>query len=111
MRRLRKKVYFAAGYTTTFFGSGRPDFSPSKPMPAFESYLKDAAQGTLAQVPHPDFDEGVITNFMAARFLKQGNLPGFLPFAVPGLKGKPCARLEGACGSGGLGLSAAVKSV
>jgi acetyl-CoA C-acetyltransferase len=111
MRRLRKKVYFAAPSMTTFFGSGRPDFNPRKPMPSFESYLKDSAQGTLAQVPNPDFDEGVITNFMAGRFLKQGNLPGFLPFAVPALKGKPCARLEGACGSGGLGLAAAVKSV
>ncbi|MDB5106559.1 MAG: hypothetical protein JWP91_4248 [Fibrobacteres bacterium] len=111
MRKPRKKVYFGAGYNTVYFGSGRKEFHPKHPMPTFETYLREAAQGTLAQIPHPEFDEGVIANFMAGRFLKQGNLPGFLPMAVPGLKGKPCVRVEGACGSGGLGLAAAVKSI
>lgn len=111
LRKPRKKVYFAAGFSTTFFGSGRPEFHPKKPMPTFEAYLGETAQGTLAQVPNPDFDEGVVANFMAGRFLKQGNLPGFLPMAVPNLKGKPCTRVEGACGSGGLALAAAAKSI
>lgn len=110
-RKLRKKVYFAAGFNTTYFGSGRPEFHPKKPMPTFETYLTGAAQGTLAQIPQPGFDEGVVANFMAGRFLKQGNLPGFLPMAVPDLKGKPCTRVEGACGSGGLALVAAIKSI
>lgn len=107
----RKKVYFGAGFTTTFFGPGRPEFHPKKPMPAFEAYLGETAQGTLAQLPSPDFDEGVMANFMAGRFLRQGNLPGFLPMAVPDLLGKPCTRVEGACGSGGLALVAAAKSI
>ncbi len=111
MRKPRKRIYFGAGFNTVYFGSGRKDFNPKLPMPGFETYLKQAAEGTLAQVPHPEFDEGVIANFMAGRFLKQGNLPGFLPMAVPGLLGKPCVRVEGACGSGGLGLAAAIKSV
>ena len=111
MRKPRKKIYFGAGFNTVCFGSGRKEFNPKQPMPGFESYLKQAAEGTLAQIPHPEFDEGVIANFMAGRFLKQGNLPGFLPMAVPGLTGKPCVRVEGACGSGGLGLATAIKSV
>jgi acetyl-CoA C-acetyltransferase len=111
MRRLRKRIYLGAGANTVCFGSGRKEFHRKQPMPGFESYLREAAQGTLAQIPNPEFDEGVIANFMAERFLKQGNLPGFLPMAVPGLKGKPCARVEGACGSGGLGLAAAVKTI
>jgi acetyl-CoA C-acetyltransferase/acetyl-CoA acyltransferase len=114
MRKLRKKVYFGAGYNTMYFGSGRPEFHPGKPMPTFEAYLKETAAGTLAQLAagaESAFDEGVVANFMAGRFLKQGNLPGFLPMAVPGLEGKPCTRVEGACGSGGLALVAAVKSV
>ncbi|MEO6095792.1 MAG: thiolase family protein [Fibrobacteria bacterium] len=111
MRKLRKKIYFGAGANTVCFGSGRKEFQPKQPMPGFETYLKEAAQGSLAQIPNPEFDEGVIANFMAGRFLKQGNLPGFLPMAVPGLKGKPCTRVEGACGSGGLGLAAAVKTI
>jgi acetyl-CoA C-acetyltransferase len=111
MRKLRKKIYLGAGANTVCFGSGRKEFHPKQPMPGFESYLVEAAQGTLAQIPNPEFDEGVIANFMAGRFLKQGNLPGFLPMAVPGLKGKPCTRVEGACGSGGLALAAAVKTI
>ncbi|MCP4520160.1 MAG: 3-ketoacyl-CoA thiolase [Cytophagales bacterium] len=111
MKKLRKKIYAAAGYNTTYFGSGRKEFHPKKPMPSFEEYLKETAQGTLSQVPNPIFDEGVISNFMSARFLKQGNLAGFLPFMVPDLEGKACTRVEGACGSGGLGIMSAVKSI
>ena len=111
MRGLRKKIYIGAAYNTMYFGSGRKEFNPKKPMPTFESYLTEAAQGTCAQVANPDFDEGVIGNFMAGRFIKQGNLPGFLPFIVPSLLGKPCTRTEGACGSGGVALTTAIKSV
>ena len=111
MKKLRRRIFIGAGYNTMCFGSGRKEFHPKKPMPTFETYLREAAQGCLAQIPNPDFDEGVISNFMAGRFLKQGNLPGFLPMAVPGLKGKPCVRVEGACGSGGLALAAAAKSL
>ncbi len=108
---LRKKVYVTAGYNTTFFGSGRKEFNPKKPMPTFEAYLKEAAGGTCDQLLNADFDEGLLGNFMAGRFLKQGNLPGFLPFIIPGLLGKPCTRVEGACASGGLALVTAIRSV
>ncbi len=111
MKALRKKIYVAAGYNTTYFGSGRKEFHPKKPMPPFEDYLKETYQGTVEQLSQAEFDEGVLTNFIAARFIKQANLPGFLPFMAPSLKGKPCTRVEGACGSGGLGVAAAVRSV
>lgn len=107
----RKKIYVAAGYNTLFFGPGRPEFDPSKPMPGFESYLKDAAQGVCEQVPSVNFDEGVIGSFMAAGFLKQANLPGFLPFMLPNLLGKPCTAVEGACGTGGRAIAVAMRSV
>lgn len=111
MKGLRKKVYIAAGYNTIFLGTGRKEFNPKKPMPTFESYLKEAAEGTCGQLENPNFDEGVIGNFMAGRFIKQGNLPGFLPFIVPSLLGKPCTRAEGACCSGGVALATAIRSV
>lgn len=111
MKSLRKKIYAAAGYNTLFFGPGRREFDPSMPMPTFESYLKDAAEGSSKQVPVPVFDEGVIANFMAPRFLKQANLPGFLPAFVPSLLHKPCTGVEGACGSGGRAIATAVRSV
>ena len=111
MTSLRKRIYAAAGYNTTYFGSGRKEFLPGRPMPVFEDYLKEAFRGTAEQISEPEFDEGVIANFNASRFIRQAHLPGFLPFLAPSLKGKPCTRTEGACGSGGLGVGAAVRSV
>lgn len=106
-----KKVYAAAGNSSIFMGPGRKEFNPKKEMPTFEYYLKEAIDGTLTQIPNPDFDEGYISNFMAGPFIRQGNLAGFLPEYVPSLLHKPCYRLEGACGSGGLALTSAIKSL
>lgn len=111
MRKLRKKIYVAAGYNTMNFGPGRKEFNPSKPMPGFETYLKETAEGTCSQVKNSDFDEGVLGSFMPARFIKQANLPGFLPYMVPSLLGKPCVGVEGACGTGGRAISTGVRSV
>lgn len=111
MTALRKKLYVAAGYNTTYFGSGRKEFDPSKPMPGFETYLTETAKGTISQVPNPQFDEGVIGSFMPARFIKQANLPGFLPFMVPSLLGKPCTGVEGACGTGGRAIATAARAI
>lgn len=106
-----KKIFLTAGYSSIFLGTGRKEFNPKKPMPSFEAYLQESAKGVISQLGNANFDEGVISNFMAGRFIKQGNLPGFLPFAIPELTYKPCSRVEGACGSGGLALASAIKSV
>ena len=111
MKKLRKKVYAAAGYNTIFMGSGRKEFDPSKPMRPFEEYLKETAKGTSAQLSDIAVDEGIIGSFMSSRFIKQANLPGFLPFMLPELKGKPCTAVEGACGTGGRAVGMAVRSV
>lgn len=111
MEGLRKKVYAAAGYNTIFMGSGRKEFDPSQPLRPFQDYLKEAAEGTSGQMANPQFDEGVIGSFMSGRFLKQGNLPGFLPFMSPSLQGKACTAVEGACGTGGRAIALAVRSI
>jgi acetyl-CoA C-acetyltransferase/acetyl-CoA acyltransferase len=93
-------------------GSGRNEFHPKKPRPGLEGYIKEAGQGVIAQINDAaNIDEGVIGNFMAARFNKQGNIPGFIPMINPALKYKPCTRTEGACGSGGLALFTSMKSI
>lgn len=107
----RKKIYIVAGYNTIFFGSGRQEFDPSKPMRTFDEYLHEAASGTCKQLKNVEIDEGVIGSFMPGRFLKQANLPGFLPFIVPSLLGKPCTGVEGACGTGGRAIATAFRSV
>ena len=112
MNKIRRQVYMAAGYNTISLGTGRKEFNPKKARPGLEEYIQEAGRGVLAQVGGgKNVDEGIISNFMAARFNKQGNLAALIPTVDPDLRWKPCTRVEGACGSGGLGLTTAVKSV
>jgi acetyl-CoA C-acetyltransferase len=112
MKTHRRKVFMAAGYQTIAMGTGRKEFHPKKPRPGLEDYIREAGQGVLKQAGGgTNVDEGVISNFMAARFNKQGNLAALIPYIDENLRWKPCCRVEGACGSGGLGLITAVKSV
>jgi acetyl-CoA C-acetyltransferase/acetyl-CoA acyltransferase len=112
MKKSRRTVYMAAGYNTVSLGTGRKEFNPKKARPGLEEYIQEAGRGVLAQVGGgKNVDEGIISNFMAARFNKQGNLAALIPTVDPDLRWKPCTRVEGACGSGGLGLTTAVKSV
>ena len=106
-----KKVYAAAGGNSVFMGPGRKEFNPKKEMPGFLDYLREATTITLKQIPNQAFDEGIIGNFMAARFIRQGNLAAFLPEIVPDLLYKPCYRAEGACSSGGLAVTMGIKSI
>ncbi len=102
MKKFRKKLYAAGGFTTTFMGSGRKEFDPSKPQRTFDSYLKETAEGTLSTGIDPNLiDIGVIGSFMSPRFINQANLPGFLPMMIPSLRYRPCYAVEGACGTGG----------
>jgi acetyl-CoA acetyltransferase len=108
----RKKVYACAGYYTVSLGTGRKEFHPKKPRPGIEHYIKEAVLGSIAQIGAPEhIDEGVIGNFIAARFCHQGNLGGFFPMAHETFRYKPCMRVEGACDSGGLALVASLKTI
>ena len=112
MKKNRLKVFMTAGYDTVSMGTGRKEFHPKKPRPGLEEYIREAGRGTLKQIGGgKNVDEGVIGNFMAARFNKQGNLAALIPSVDEDLKWKPCCRVEGACGSGGLALINGIKSV
>ncbi|RXQ95654.1 3-ketoacyl-CoA thiolase [Ancylomarina salipaludis] len=112
MKSPRRKIYMLAGYNTISMGTGRSDFNPKKGSRPLESYIKEAGQAVLEKIGGADkVDEGVIGNFMAARFNNQANLPAFFPLIDSGLKFKPAISVEGACASGGLALMAAIKSV
>ncbi len=108
----RKKVYMVAGYNTISMGTGRKEFNPKKERPGLEHYIKEAGQGTLKQIGGADcVDEGVIGNFMAARFNNQAHLGAFTGMIDPALRLKPAIRVEGACASGGLALVTGIKSI
>ncbi|KPL03820.1 MAG: 3-ketoacyl-CoA thiolase [candidate division Zixibacteria bacterium SM23_73_2] len=112
MKRPKKKVYATCGFNTISLGTGRREFHPKKPRPGLEYYIQEAGKGVIAQMNDPEnIDEGVIGNFMAARFNKQGNLAALIPTIHPSLEFKPHTRVEGACGSGGLALLTSVKSI
>ncbi len=112
MRSFRKRVYLASGAYTISLGTGRKEFHPKKPRPGLEYYIQESGKMVISQINDPDnIDEGVISNFMAARFNKQGNLASLLPSIHPSLEFKPMVRVEGACGSGGLGLATGIKNV
>jgi acetyl-CoA C-acetyltransferase len=108
----RKKIYACAGFNTISLGTGRKEFHPKKSRPGIEHYIKEAGLGALAQIKHPEnIDEGVIGNFIAARFCRQGNLGAFFPTVHDTFRYKPCTRVEGACDSGGLALAVAIKTI
>ena len=112
MKKLRRKVYMTSGYNTISLGTGRKEFNPKKPRPGIEHYISEAGKGVLEKIGGADnVDESVIGNFMAARFNKQANLPGFVPMIDEKLQWKPATSVEGACGSGGLALMYGLRSI
>ncbi len=112
MRKLRKDLYGCAPAHTIFLGPGRKEFHPKKPRPGIEHYIFEAGRASIAQVANPEaIDQGVIGNFMAARFNRQGHLNAFLPAVHESLLHKPCARAEGACGSGGVAVENAAHAI
>lgn len=109
---MRRKVYMVAGYNTVSMGSGRKEFHPKKPRPGLEEYMKEAGSKVLEQIGGAgNVDECVVGNFIASRYNRQANLPGFFPFIDEGLKFKPAIRVEGACGTGALALVTGIRSV
>lgn len=109
---MKRKIYMTAGYNTISLGTGRKEFHPKKPRPGIEHYIKEAGQETLKMIGGAkNVDEGVVGNFMASRFVKQGHLGAFLPMIDDGLRYKPSLSVEGACASGGLSLISGIKSV
>ncbi|MDR3670341.1 MAG: beta-ketoacyl synthase N-terminal-like domain-containing protein [Holophaga sp.] len=109
---LAKPVFLAAGAYTVSLGPGRAEFSPRTARPGLTHYIQEAGRATLAQIGDPGLiDEGVIGNFMAARFNRQGHLGSLMTIVHPTLEYKPAMRVEGACASGGLALASGVRSV
>jgi acetyl-CoA C-acetyltransferase/acetyl-CoA acyltransferase len=112
MRKLRKKIYGCAPAHTIYLGPGRREFHPKKPRPGIEHYVFEAGREAMGQIPNPAaIDQGFIGNFMASRFVKQGHLNALLPAVHEALLHKPCTRVEGACGSGGLAVSTAATAI
>ncbi len=109
---MNRKIYMVAGFNTKSLGTGRSEFNPKKPRPGIEHYIQEAGKGTLQQIGGAkNVDEGVIGNFIAARFNNQAHLAAMIPSIDHELRYKPSIRVEGACASGGLALMSGIKSI
>ncbi|MCA9669243.1 MAG: hypothetical protein KC503_26790 [Myxococcales bacterium] len=115
-----RKVYVAGGACTKYIGKFHPDFVwkrhpdfGKRENPDLQDYVRDAAiealvdtHTTAAQV-----DKAFVGNFAGELFDNQGHLGASLAAADPDLAGKPIARLEGACASGGLAFAAGIDAI
>ncbi len=115
-----RKVYVAGGAHTTYIGKFHPDFIwkkhpdfGKKENPTLEQYLCDAAIEALASVAATAaaVDKAYVGNFVGELFSNQGHLGALLAAADPDLAGKPIARVEGACASGGLALASGFDAI
>jgi len=107
---MKNRIFITAGYNTISLGTGRKEFNPKKERPGLEHYIKEAGATTLKLIGGAqNVDETIISNFNAAQYNHQANLPGYAPFIDENLRYKPSTRVEGACGSGGLALVTGIK--
>ena len=115
-----RDVFIAGGAHTQYLGKFHPDFIWKKhpdfgtrENPDLEWYLRESAIDALASIAATAaaVDKAFVSNFAGELFSQQGHLGALLAAADPDLAGKPIARLEGACASGGLAIAAAVDAI
>ena len=115
-----RKVYVAGGACTSFIGKFHPDFIwkkhpdfGKKENPDLGWYVRQAGLDALieAQATAAVVDKAYVGNFAGELFDNQGHLGAMLASADPDLDSKPIMRVEGACASGGLAVSAAVDAI
>ncbi|NOY26419.1 MAG: hypothetical protein GXP62_11155 [Oligoflexia bacterium] len=117
---LSRRVFVVGGAHTKFIGKGHPDFIwkrhpdfGKRENPTLPELIQQAVDGTLADtgVDPATVDRLYIGNFVAELFVNQGHLGSALVGTNPAFSGKPAARLEAACASGGLAVMAGVDAI
>jgi len=117
---LSRRVFVVGGTNTKFTGKGHPDFIwkrhpdfGKRENPTIHELLKQAVMGALADTgADPErIDRLYIGNFVGELFVNQGHLGSALAGTHPAFEGKPSARLEGACASGGLAVLAGLDAI
>ncbi len=117
---LARRAFIAGGAHTSFIGKGHPDFVwkghpdfGSRDNPTFEDDLKEAVHGCLDDTgaDPATIDRLYLGNFVGELFVKQGHMGAALVGSHPAFEGKPAARLEGACASGGLAVLAGLDAI
>ncbi len=117
---LARRSFIAGGAHSTYLGKGHPDFIwkrhpdfGKRENPTLEDHLKEAVDGAIAdaRLDPTLVDRLYIGNFVGELFINQGHLGAALAGIHPAFDGKPAARLEGACASGGLAVLAGLDAI
>jgi acetyl-CoA acyltransferase len=115
-----RSTFVIGGSHTKFIGKFHPDFIwkkhpdfGKKENPTVKEYIRDAALGAIENtgVKPEDIDKGYVGNFVGELFSKQGHLGAALAEVHPSFEYKPFMRVEGACASGGLAVSAGMDAI
>lgn len=115
-----RQVFVIGGAHTAFIGKHHPDFvwkghpdHGKRTNPGLEDYLARATHDALADagVDAAAIERAYVGNFAGECFSSQGHLGAMLAGVNPGLDGKPIARLEGACASGGLAIASGLDAI
>ncbi|MCT4616298.1 MAG: hypothetical protein N4A49_15675 [Marinifilaceae bacterium] len=109
---MRSKVFIAGTYNSICMGQGRDEFNLNYKPKTLLAYMEELVNGVSTFLPSLDMiDEAVVGNFMSTLYNKQANLAAFIPAANKKLESIPVTSVEGACASGGLALTTAIKSI
>ena len=117
---LARRTFIVGGAHTPFTGKGHPDYIwkghpdfGKRDNPGLEELLaavvRDALSDTAADPQ--TVDRLYVGNFVGELFSSQGHLGAALVGSHPAFAGKPAARLEGACASGGLAALAGIDAI
>ena len=108
-----KRVFVVGGAHSTYTGRGAPGFVVKGHNPSMEDHLREAILGALSdtRVQPGLVDKGYVGNFLGELFVKQGLAGALVARVCPGLDGKPFARTEAACASGGVAVLACVDAL
>ncbi len=115
-----RRTFIAGGAHTPFIGKGHPDFiwkrHPDfgvRVNPGIRELLDQVVADTIGDtgVDPTRIDRLYLGNFVGELFCNQGHLGAALVGAHPAFEGKPSARLEGACASGGLAMLAGIDAI
>ena len=117
---LTRRAFVVGGSHTPFIGKGHPDFIwkrhpdfGKRENPTYDILLKAAVDGLIADTGlDPELvDRLYLGNFTGELFVNQGHMGAALVGTNAAFKGKPAARLEGACASGGLAMLAGLDAI
>ncbi len=117
---LAKRVFVVGGAHTNFIGKHHPDFIWKKhpdfgkrENPTYKELLQEAVDKLIenTSVDPQDVDRLYLGNFTGELFVNQGHMGSALVGCNSAFDGKPAARLEGACASGGLAILAGLDAI